>query len=181
MRLKDNQDLMLSVVPFLTFTFWILVKPFRHLLMEFLSSVVIPCKLLETSKPSLEPDDSVTLIYRQACLQIPRTQLKPQCSGKYHILITPLFSQKSISLVMIFQNSCQFISTIITTKRNESKENGHILLESEKGRPYKGDSSVGLVQNQILCFSNKGSPLSHKIYVCTKLSVDRYFITVLQD
>lgn len=121
MRLKDNQDLMLSIVPFLTFTFWILVKPFRHLLMEFLSSVVIPCKLLETSKPSLEPDDSVTLIYRQACLQIPRTQLKPQCSGKYHILITPLFSQKSISLVMIFQNSCQFISTIITTRRNESK------------------------------------------------------------
>lgn len=46
--------------------------------MEFVSLVFIPCNLLETSMPSLEIDDAVTLIYRQTFLQIPRTQLKPQ-------------------------------------------------------------------------------------------------------
>lgn len=105
--------------------------------MEFLPLVVIPYKLLETSMPSLEPDDSVTFIYRQTCLQIPRTQLKPQCCGKYHILITLPFSQKSISPFTIFQNSCQFISTIITRKINESKENGYILLKVRKADHIK--------------------------------------------
>lgn len=137
MRLKDTQDLMLIVVSFLTFMFWNQVKTFCHLLMEFVSLVVISCNLLETSMPSLEPDDSVTFIYRQSCLQIPRIQLKPQCSGKYHILFTLLFSQKSIPLFTIFQISCQFISTIFARKRNESKENEYILLKVRKADHIK--------------------------------------------
>lgn len=38
---------------------------------------------------------------------------------------------------MIFQISCQFISTIIARKRNESKENEYILLKVRKADHIK--------------------------------------------
>lgn len=38
---------------------------------------------------------------------------------------------------MIFQISCQFISTIIVKKRNESKENEYILLQVGKADHIK--------------------------------------------
>lgn len=74
----------------------------------------------------------LSYIYLEANLQESQVPAAPKTaaeatvfsiSRKYHILTTLLFPQKSISLLTIFLNPCQFISTLITKKRNESKKN----------------------------------------------------------
>lgn len=120
MRVKDNQVLMLKCC---LSPYFYLLNPSRSLSSPLDGISVFGGHTLQITRDtyvSLGPDDSDTFIYRQTCLQIPKTQLKSQCSGKYHILITLLFFQKSISLFAIFLNACQFISTIISRKRNES-------------------------------------------------------------